>query len=100
MLETVLKIITVCALVIIAICQVKQAFFPEIITAFDDEKTGIEIPKDTETNEGSPVYNWIMESYARAKTAQQPSEFIQKIIEESGDTGVEIITDKEEKEGC
>jgi hypothetical protein len=99
MLEIVLNIITLIALIVIAVCQIKQAFFPIIYPDLDSYKPGVEVPKDTEVDESNPLYEMIMNAYDKANTLQTPSAFIQKIIDEPEDTGVEIITDKEEAEG-
>lgn len=92
------NIVLIAVLIVIAICQVKQAFFPILYTPFEEVDPGVEAPKDTEIDENNPLFKMIMEGYAKANTFQRPSAYVQTVIEDNDNTGVEVITDKEEFE--
>ena len=99
MLDWILECITVAMLVVIAACQIKQAFFPVIYPDYESNVTGVEVPQDTEMSDDDPMYKMVVEAYEKSRQYQTPGAFVQKIIDTPDDTGVEIITDKDEQEG-
>ena len=93
----VINIIIAVALIVIAACQVKQAFYPIIFPSYEDNVVGVEVPKDMEYDTSSPVFKMVMDAYEKQNTMKTPTAFVQNIIDDF-DAGVEIITDKEENE--
>lgn len=95
--ELVIGIVCAIALIIIASCQIKQAWFPVIYPNAED--AGIEEPQEAlNIDENSPLYKAVMSAYERKNKFARPTEFIEQIITEPGDSGVEVITDREELE--
>ena len=75
----------------ILICQFKQAFYPII---YNSEDAGVEVEDAEGFNESNPLYNSLFESIKSVNTYAMPTEFLEKEID--NDTGVEVITDKQE----
>ena len=98
MLDYILQCVTVAMLIVIATCQIKQAFFPVIYPDYESNISGVEVPKDAEITEDDPMYKMVVEAYERSKQFKPAGAFLQQIIDDKGDTGVEIITDRDEQE--
>ena len=96
MIELMLHGLTVITLIIIAICQLKQAFNPVSYLDYNVEEAGVEVPIEAEISKDSPVYKMMVEAYQKANSFSRPTEYVQQMIED--DTGVEFITEKEESE--
>ena len=99
MLSFVLECVITVMLVVIATCQIKQAYFPVVYPDYESNIAGVEVPKDADISENDPMYKMVADAYERSRQFAHPSAFLQKTIDEPGDTGVEIITDKEEYGG-
>lgn len=99
MINIILQCVVVAAMIIVAICQIKQAFFPIIYQDYDVEQAGVEIPKDNGIDVDDPTIKAIINACERAKTYEYPGTFIEQVINDSGETGVEIITEQQEVEG-
>jgi len=98
MQDIIMNYVVMTTLIIIAACQIKQAFFP-VIYPYESEESGVEIPKDIyNIDEDDPLYRAVIESYERAKTFKYPGAFVEQIIDDSMEPGVEIITEKDEQE--
>jgi hypothetical protein len=93
-MNNILNFILIISVVVIAVCQIKQAWFPVLYPSYDSEEAGVEIAETDSIDEGNPLYKAIIEAYESSKAAIQPSEFIQYEIDPNA--GVEIITDRDE----
>lgn len=100
MQNTIRDFVIIAASIVVAICQIKQAYFPVMYPSNDEYAPGIEVPNDVEEiDENSPLFKAVVDAYERAKQFKPAGAFLQQIIDDTDGTGVEIITDKEEMEG-